>query len=116
MTNKPGIKSNDPIPQRLRAIRIAQGFDHAKEFAEFLEVSAERYGNIEAGSSELSKKIAFRIVDKVPGMTLDWLFLKSRDGLNPALHQRLEVAAVQVAEEHRSRLASARRRSSGRRV
>jgi hypothetical protein len=42
MSNKPGAKSNDPIPQRLRAIRIAQGFDHAKEFADFLEVSARR--------------------------------------------------------------------------
>src|ERR1700730_13337849 len=114
MTNKPGAKSNDPIPQRLRAIRKAQGFEQAKEFAEFLEVSAERYGNIEAGSSELSKKIAFCIVEKVPGMTLDRLFLKSRDGLNVALHQRLEVAALQVAEEHRTRLASARRRAARR--
>jgi transcriptional regulator with XRE-family HTH domain len=109
MTNKPGAKSNEPIPQRLRAIRIAQNFKTAKEFAAFLELSAESYGNVEAGLSKLSKKIAFRIV---PGMTLDWLFLKSRDGLNPSLHQRLEVAAVQVAEEHRSRLASARRRRS----
>jgi len=109
MTNKPGAKSNDPIPQRLRAIRKAQGFEHAKEFAEFLGVSVERYGNIEAGSYELSKKIAFRIVEKVPGMTLDWLFL---NGLNPSLHQRLEFAVVQVAEEHRTRLASARRRAS----
>jgi hypothetical protein len=66
VANKPGAKSNDPIPQRLRAIRIAQGFDHAKEFAEFLEVSAERYGNIEAGSSELSKKIAFASSIKCP--------------------------------------------------
>jgi hypothetical protein len=57
---------------------------------------------------------AFRIVEKVPGMTLDWLFLKSRDGLNVALHQRLEVAALQVAEEHRTRLASARRRAARR--
>src|SRR6266403_5074210 len=112
MTNKPGAKSNEPIPQRLRAIRIAQNFKTAKEFAAFLELSAESYGNVEAGLSKLSKKIAFRIVDKVPGMTLDWLFLKSRDGLNPALHQRLEVAAVQVAEEHRTRLASARRRAA----
>ncbi len=76
--------------------------------------SVERYGNIEAGSYELSKKIAFRIVEKVPGMTLDWLFLKSRDGLNAVLHQRLEVAAMQVAEEHRTRLASARRRAARR--
>jgi transcriptional regulator with XRE-family HTH domain len=112
MVNKPGAKSNDPVPQRLRAIRKVQGFEDAKEFAEFLGVSGQRYGNIEAGSSELSKEIAFIIVEKVPGMTLDWLFLKSRDGLNPSLHERLEVAAVQVAEEHRTRLASARRRAS----
>jgi len=112
MTNKPGAKSNDPIPQRLRAIRIAQGFDQANDFATMLGVTPNRYGNIEAGSSELSKEIAFLIVEKVPGLTLDWLFLKSRDGLNPALHQRLEVAAVQVAEEHRHRLASARRGAS----
>jgi transcriptional regulator with XRE-family HTH domain len=110
MTNKPGAKSNDPTPQLLRAIRRARGFETAKEFADFLEVTPNRYGNIESGKYELSKDIALRIVDKVPGMTLDWLFRKSRDGLNAALYQRLEVAAVQVAEEHRSRLAIARRR------
>jgi transcriptional regulator with XRE-family HTH domain len=96
LTNKPGAKSNDPTPQRLRAIRKAQGFETANSFAEFLGVSGQRYGNIESGEYELSKEIAFIIVDRVPG-------------ISATLYQRLKVAAVQVAKEHRRRLVIARR-------
>jgi DNA-binding XRE family transcriptional regulator len=113
MVSKRGANSNDAIPQRLRAIRKATKFETAKDFAEdLLQVSSKRYGNIEAGKYALSKEIALRIVEKVPGMTLDWLFRDSRDGLSPSLHQRLEVAAEQVAEDHRIKLESSRRRAS----
>jgi transcriptional regulator with XRE-family HTH domain len=88
MVNKPSPAANQPIPKRLRALRGAEGIATAKEFAEKLGVSPNRYGNIEAGSS-LSIEIALLIVEAVPGVTLDWLYNGKEDGLTLSLRQRL---------------------------
>jgi hypothetical protein len=88
MVNKPSSGANLPVPTRLRALRRAEGYDTAKQFAEVLGVSANRYGNIEAGSG-LSIEIAQRIVASVPGCSLDWLYNGIENGLSVSLRQRL---------------------------
>ena len=49
-------------------------------FANFLGVDRGRWNNVECGAP-LSKEMALRIVRKFPGVTLDWLFLGSPEGL-----------------------------------
>jgi hypothetical protein len=84
-------RANDPIPRRLRNLRKAEGYETAKGFAEMLGFPSNRYGNIEAGSG-LSIEIALRIVEKVPGCSLDWLYNGVENGLSVSLRNRLSEA------------------------
>lgn len=88
MVNKPSEAAGQPVPRRLRLLRQAEGYETAKDFAEVLGVTANRYGNIEAGSG-LSIDIAQRIVKAVPGCSLDWLYNGVENGLSVSLRQRL---------------------------
>jgi transcriptional regulator with XRE-family HTH domain len=93
MVNKPAKGADAPIPQRLRQLRAAEGYETALAFARTLGVAPNRYGNIEAGSN-LSIEVAQLIVSKVPGVTLDWLYNGKPDGLTVSLRQRLEGSAL----------------------
>jgi transcriptional regulator with XRE-family HTH domain len=88
MVNKPSSAANEPIPKRLRQLRQALNYEFAKDFADKLGVSHNRYGNIEAGSN-LSIEIAQLIVQKFPGMSLDWLYNGRPNGLSAEMRQAL---------------------------
>lgn len=77
-----------PHAQRLRTLQAVLGFETAASFAGFLGISAPRLSNVENGAP-LGKDIAFRIAQKVPGMTLDWLWFGKPDGLPLHLAQKL---------------------------
>jgi hypothetical protein len=53
-------------------------------------VSTSRLGNVTGGSA-LSRDLAFKLVKKVPGLTLDWLYFGKPDGLPLGLAKRLKV-------------------------
>jgi len=89
MVNKPASNSDLPIPKRLRAVRAIEGYETAKEFAEALGITPNRYGNIEAGSANLSYEVAMLIVDHVPGCSLDWLWRGEERGLTTAFRLAL---------------------------
>jgi transcriptional regulator with XRE-family HTH domain len=97
MVNKPSPAASQPIPRRLRLLRLAEGYDTAAKFAEKLGISPARYGNIEAGSN-LSIEVAQLIVNVVPGISLDWLYNAREDGLSVSLRQRLASAAAQTEQ------------------
>jgi transcriptional regulator with XRE-family HTH domain len=80
-----------PHAQRLRTLRKVLEFETAAAFAGRLGISPSRLSNVENGAP-LGKDIAFRIVQRVPGMTLDWLWLGRPDGLPLRLAQKLEPA------------------------
>ncbi len=75
---------------RLRRLRAAIGYETATGFAVFLDIGIQRYNNFENGTP-LSREIAFRLVQKVPGLTLDWLYFGKADGLPIELARRLGV-------------------------
>lgn len=68
-------------------------FETAAAFAGFLAISAPRLSNVENGAP-LGKDIAFRIAQRVPGITLDWLWFGKTGGLSLQLAQKLEGPPV----------------------
>lgn len=74
--------------ERLKRLRAALGFETNTAFAAFLDIGVQRYNPFENGAP-LSREVAFRIVRKVPGMSLDWLYFGKADGLPLELVRRL---------------------------
>lgn len=78
----------DEIPYRLKQLRVLLEFETQQQMADFLDVPFNRYNNVERGAP-LSHDLAVRICQKVPGMTLDWLYFGKTDGLPLGLAKRL---------------------------
>jgi DNA-binding XRE family transcriptional regulator len=100
--------------RRLRLVRIAAGYGgykNQKKFAKLLGVSPNQYNLQERGQRDLSKDVAFKIVEKFPGCSLDWLWLGDDRGLTVGFAQRL--AAAEKAVGTTQPLARARRGRSG---
>lgn len=75
---------------RLKRLRETLGYMTATAFADFLEIGITRYHPFEKGVP-LSRDVAFRIVRRVPGMSLDWLYFGKPEGLPLELARRLGV-------------------------
>jgi transcriptional regulator with XRE-family HTH domain len=84
--------------QRLRRLRTAVVGDNSSEFARRLGISAKRWSNFENGYP-LSREVALKLVQIVPGVTLDWLYLGKIEGLTVDLARRLGLLE---AAEHLS--------------
>lgn len=100
MAKAPPSPENLKIAERLIRLRQAVA-PHASQilFANTLGVEFKRWNNFERGSP-LSKEVAIILVQKIPGLTLDWLFLGHEDGLSLKLHRQLmEVGNVQTTSE-----------------
>jgi DNA-binding XRE family transcriptional regulator len=85
--------------RRLRLVRIAAGYGgykNQKKFAKLLGVSPNQYNLQERGQRDLSKDVAFKIVEKFPGCSLDWLWLGDDRGLTVGFAQRLAAAEKAV--------------------
>lgn len=78
----------DSVAARVKRLRVAMGYESQGAFAALLDLSAPRWNNIEQGLP-MSRDIAFRLVRKVPGLTLDWLYFGKPDGLPMELARRL---------------------------
>jgi hypothetical protein len=91
----PPRRSNSPTSVRLRALRKVRGIATAQAMSVLLGVSLGRYLNFEA-AAPLSKEAAILIVQKFPGVTLDYLFLGRVDGMPAALARDLEVAEREI--------------------
>ena len=75
-------KRHDSVSaQRMRHMRIALGFDQAKQFAEWLGVEEDRWGNVERGYP-LSMMLLKRLCQKYSGLSADWLLFGKTDGLS----------------------------------
>lgn len=73
---------------RLKRLRAALGFKTATAFAAFLDIGNQRYNGFE-NHYPLSREVAFLIVRKVPGLSLDWLYFGRIDGLSVGLARSL---------------------------
>ena len=77
----------DTVEGRLQRLEEAfEGADHGAttRMAARLGVSVTRWVNAKSGRG-LSKELAIILVQKVPGLRMDWLFLGTKDGLSWAM-------------------------------
>ena len=77
--------------ERLIRLRTALGYETAIGFAAFLGILQQRYSAFENGSP-LSREVVFRLVQRVPGLTSDWLYFGNPAGLPLDLARRLGEA------------------------
>lgn len=81
---------------RLMALRYMVAGENQTIFAAKIGMEVKRWNNFERGSP-LSKGMAILLVQKIPGLTLDWLFLGKEDGLPRTLQAELADALKAVA-------------------
>ena len=81
-------KKNKTVGRRLRHLRRSLNYQHANTFAHSLGISDNRWRNLENGYP-LGKEVAFLLVQKIPGLSLDWLYYGRNEGLSIRLGQRL---------------------------
>jgi hypothetical protein len=82
---------NAEIARRLATLRRVISGDNQTAFARQLGIEVKRWNNFERGLP-LSKDVAFLLVKKIPGLTLDWLWLGVESGLPIALQRELAEA------------------------
>ena len=80
--------SPDSTTTRLRLLRKVHGYETGAAFAAFLGISVQRWNNVEIGHP-LGKDLAFTLVKKIPGLSLDWLFYGNPAALPVELAKRL---------------------------
>jgi hypothetical protein len=94
--------SDEAVAGRVRRLREVLEYPTSTAFAGFLDVGVNRWINVENGFP-LSKDLALKIVQRVPGLTLDWLYLGKDDGLPFHLARKLgETAPVGKSRTRRS--------------
>jgi hypothetical protein len=95
MARTPHPTDNSEVAKRLRALRFYLAGDNQTAFGKRYGIEVKRWNNFEREMS-LSKGIAFLLVQKIPGLTLDWLYLGNEDGLPVKLQRELAEAGRQV--------------------
>ncbi|MET4374914.1 transcriptional regulator with XRE-family HTH domain [Bradyrhizobium sp. LB1.3] len=85
--------SNENVAERLKLVRKAVAGTQTA-FCKRIGIEIPRWNNFERGFP-LSKSIGILLVQKIPGLTLDWLFLGKADGLPLQLRNELESAKPQ---------------------
>ena len=96
-------ESNEAVSERLMLLRQVVSGSNQTAFAIRMGIEVKRWNNFERGLP-LSKEIAFLLVKKVPGLTLDWLWLGNEGGLPLKLQRELAEAgkATTAAKGFRS--------------
>jgi transcriptional regulator with XRE-family HTH domain len=74
----------------MRALPKLKGMTSAS-FATWLGVSPQRWSNFENGK-HLGHAVALMLLRKIPGITLDWLYVGERRGVSLELLDRLDAA------------------------
>lgn len=83
--------------QRLKRLREISGMNQLA-FAAYLGISPPRWNNYETQGLPLSVDVAMRLIQRIPGLTLDWLYLGKADGLPLQLARKLEESKARTHE------------------
>jgi hypothetical protein len=84
--------SDDDVAARAILLRETVRPDmNQRQFAAWLGVGYQRWNNVENGGA-LGRDLAAILVKRIPGLTLDWLYLGRISGLHFELAQRLSEA------------------------
>jgi hypothetical protein len=76
--------------ERLKHLREVLGYPTQKAFSAALGIEFNRWNNIEL-KGPLSISVATKVVNRFPGLTLDYLYFGKTDGLSMAMARRLGV-------------------------
>lgn len=100
--DKPGW--NDPEARRMRWLRAAEGYPDAQAvFARKIGMSATQLSNFERGDRRVPRDAALRILQRVPGFDLIWLWTGDKRGLSHDLRRRIEaVMEAEMAEQEQA--------------
>jgi len=82
------IAPDEPLPLRLWAIQRLLGHETQAGFARELGVSPARLGHMFNGGP-VSKELAFLLRERVPGLTLDWIYFGYWAGIPIELARKL---------------------------
>lgn len=85
-----GAPVEQDVPARMKALRIALGYPTVPAFTAFLRIEPKRWYNVEAGFP-LSKDLAILLVQRIPGLTTDYVWFGRSGGLPIELARRLGV-------------------------
>ena len=91
MAGKLTKKDVDEAARRLETLRLAVAGGSQTAFAARIGMEVKRWNNFERGLP-LSKEAAIQLVRRIPGVTLDWLFLGIEDGLPVKLQREIAEA------------------------
>lgn len=89
-------KKRDPyrleVGARLRALRLAQGFETIRSFAKALDLEEDRYDAWEKGKAMIPPHVVMDLRGRY-GVTADWIYGGYADGLKVSLFNALRAAA-----------------------
>jgi hypothetical protein len=89
MAREKWLGEQAPTALRMRQIQLLLGHETDTAFARDLGISLSRLNNLFHGAP-IGKDLAFRLVGRVPGLTLDWIWFGKTDGLSVHLARSLE--------------------------
>lgn len=91
MQKRDPLRWRAPGSQRVRWVRLAEGFDNSALFAKKVGIGTTTYSQYENGV-RLSLDAAIKIANRIPGLTTDWLLRGREEGMPPELRRRIEQA------------------------
>jgi DNA-binding XRE family transcriptional regulator len=97
----------ETVADRAKRLRQALGLHSQQAMAAYLGVSFNRWNNVERGLP-LGHELAVLLCQRLPGMTLDWLYFGETGGLSLELARRLGEAP-QPSDEPPTTLKRSRR-------
>lgn len=83
-------KGSEDVARRLQIFQRYANEPSQRAMASRLGIAEELWRNALSGTYPLSKRVALRIVEEFPELTLDWLFLGRIRGLTVEAHRRIE--------------------------
>lgn len=92
----------DEVGRRLRHLRRALFDESGPVFARRLGVSYERWNNYERGLP-LSRDVAIRLCERIPGMSLDYLFFGTMNGLSGRIIEQLRDSSASPSKSSRAK-------------
>jgi transcriptional regulator with XRE-family HTH domain len=78
----------EDIAERLRRLRLAYGFDLARAWCEWIEVTESVWNPFEKGTRRISLDIALKVCART-GASLDWIYRGMEHTLPPQVFERI---------------------------
>lgn len=98
MQKRDPLRWRSPESQRLRWVRLAEGYENSALFASRVGINATAYSQYENGV-RLSRDAAVKIANRIPGLTTDYLIRGREEGMPAELRRRIEGAREREGAE-----------------